>query len=198
MVRLSIVLALVLAVAPAADAAKQRKCPSPRGSVVANEKLVVYSNRDSELVGCSYRTGRRFRLPVTEPGVDGYGPWAVAGRFVAFRHTAACGVCVDENSFVHVFDSVSRRERFWRLDFDDDGVVANVTDIDVNRNGRVAWILRNRRAPEDIQVQTEGATETPTVLDSGADIAPRSLAISGSTVYWTKAGVPQSAELSPP
>jgi hypothetical protein len=197
MVRLALVVALVLAGAPEAGA-KPRKCPSPKGSVVANEKLVVYENRDLELIGCSYKTNRRFRLPVTEPGVDGYGPWALAGRFVVFRHTAACGVCVDENSFVHRFDSVSRRERFWRLDFDDDDVVAHVTDIDVNRQGRVGWIFRNRRAPEDIQVQTEGATETPTVLDSGPDIALGSLAISGNTLYWTKAGAPQSAELTAP
>lgn len=198
-VGLSIAAALAAA-SPAAAGQRERKCPSPKAGVVANEKLVIYVARrgDPVLIGCSYKTGRRFRLPVTEPGVDGYGPWALAGRFVAFRHTPACGVCVDENSFLEVFDSVSRRERFWRLDFDDDGVVAQVTDIDVNRQGRVAWIFRNRRAPEDVQVQTESNTETPTVLDSGPDIARNSLAISGSTLYWTKAGAPQSAELSAP
>jgi hypothetical protein len=198
----AVALALITALVAAAGAAagdKPRKCGEPgRGTVVANERLHVYIRGDGRLIGCSYKTGRRFRLPVAEPGVDGYGPWALAGRFVAFRHTGACGLCVDENSFVYVFDSVSRRERSWRLDFYDDGVVAAVTDIDVNRQGRVAWIFRNRRAPEDIQVQTESATDTPTVLDSGPDIARNSLAISGSTLYWTKAGAPQSAELSAP
>jgi YD repeat-containing protein len=107
-------------------------------------------------------------------------------------------VCVDEDSFVSVVDTVSRRQRRWRLDFDDDGKVVRVTDIDVNRQGRIAWISRDRRAPEEIQVQTESATEEPTVLDSGPDIGRNSLAISGTTLYWTKAGAPQAAELTAP
>jgi hypothetical protein len=198
----ALVLAAGLAVAAGAGAgAKARPCQPPHTrTVVANEQVRVYrTTRGADrLFGCSYKTGKRFRIAATEPGVDGYGPWALHGRFVAFGHYPACGVCADEGNFAVRWDAVARRERFWELDFDDDGKVTRVTDIVVNRRGRVAWIARDRRAPDDIQVQAESGGRAPAVLDSGADIAPRSLAISGSTLYWTKAGVPQSARLTAP
>jgi hypothetical protein len=193
--------AALVAAAGAGAGAKPRKCHPPgTRTIVANEQVRVYRTTSGEdrRFGCSYRTGKSFRIAATEPGVDGYGPWALDGRFVAFGHYPACGVCADEGNFVVRWDARARRERLWELDFDDDGKVTRVTDIAVNGSGRVAWIVRDRRAPGDIQVQTESADRAPAVLDSGADIAPRSLALAGSTVYWTKGGAPQSARLTAP
>ena len=195
-----IALVALVAMPATASAAKKRRTCTPKGSktLAQNERVRVYRKRRGPDVPyvCAFKTRRSTALPNNEPGVDGYSRFALAGKFVAFGYYPACGVCVDEGNFVEVFDAVRRRGRSIKLDDDDDGKVTRVTDIEVTGRGAVAWISRDQRTATDVFVQkAERGVTTATLLDSGAGVALRSLARSGSTLYWTKDGAPRAATL---
>jgi hypothetical protein len=196
----ALALATAIYTLPATAAAKKKRTCNPRHSstVAANTKLRIFrrtvKSGDTLFFGCAYKTRRPFRLPSNEPGVDGYGPFALSGRFVAFGYYPSCGTCVDEDNFVWVFNAFKRKGRQLLLDDNDDGKVTRITDIEVNRTGSVGWISRDLKSPASVLVQkAEGSATTPTLLDSGPDIERQSLASSGTTLYWTKAGAPRSA-----
>lgn len=58
-------------------------------------------------------------------------------------------------------------------------------------SGAVAWIRSVDGIPEVRKLDSGGEN----VMDTGTDIDPESLAVSGTTLYWTKAGGPRSAVL---
>jgi hypothetical protein len=61
-----------------------------------------------------------------------------------------------------------------------------------SRSGAVAWTRRTR--PGVVEVRALGA-RGERLLDSGPDVAPDSLALAGSTVYWKRGGQAYSASL---
>ncbi|MHB1538021.1 MAG: hypothetical protein ACYCYN_05885 [Solirubrobacteraceae bacterium] len=77
--------------------------------------------------------------------------------------------------------------------------VGMVTAIVVIRDGAVAWIVENfgetveTGAPYFEVHAVEKAGER--VLAAGNGVAPASLALAGSTIYWTNEGRPESASL---
>ena len=75
----------------------------------------------------------------------------------------------------------------------------DVTDLELRANGSVAWIARivsGTPATTTYEVRTFGPTVShSTIVDSGPDIASRSLALSAPTLYWTRAGAPRSTTL---
>jgi hypothetical protein len=196
------VLAVAAVALPGTAAAKKRRrtcTPSHSTTVVANARVRVYRRKaksgDVFLYACAHKTRRRVKLPSNEPGVDGYGPFALSGRYLAFGYYPSCGVCEDEDNFVWVMDAVRRRERHVLLDDDDDGKATRITDLEVDPRGSVAWISRDLIAPSVLVQKSEHGSSMATMLDSGPDVARHSLARSGRTLYWTKAGVPKSAQL---
>ena len=67
--------------------------------------------------------------------------------------------------------------------------------IVVKSDGAVAWIVRTD--PEEGMYQVHALDQTGSrVLSTGSDIAPSSLALAGSTLYWTQGGEPHSATLN--
>ena len=195
-------LAAVAALAMPATATAQRssaRACTPAGSktIAANASIrVFYRRRGTRPFVCGYRRGRQYALPQFEPGGDRYGPVALNGRWAAIGHYPTCGVCIDEDSFVRVINPVAGRTLSWRLDFDDDGKAVRVTDVVVSRRGAAAWIRRDLKTPADVQVQKgEPAADEPALLDSGPGIERGSLALAGTTLYWTNAGVAKSARL---
>ncbi|HEX8068068.1 MAG TPA: hypothetical protein VF520_16240 [Thermoleophilaceae bacterium] len=204
-------LAIVAAVAAAiaagtgtAASARGTCSPSKSTTVAQSEAVRVYTRtatvdgqRTKVFYACAFNTRRPFRLPVNELGVDGYGPFALAGRYVAFGYHPSCGACADEANVVYVMDAVARTARHHVIvDDDDDGVKSAFTDLEATRQGSAAWIARDTGSAATVQVQkVEGSSDTPVALDSGADVELRSLALSGTTLYWTRGGVPKSATL---
>ena len=78
------------------------------------------------------------------------------------------------------------------------GALMRVTDLVLRGDGALAWIVEIRdtaTAPPRYQVRTSLAGRASTLLAEGADIAPGSLALARSTLYWTQAGAPQSSVL---
>jgi hypothetical protein len=71
----------------------------------------------------------------------------------------------------------------------------NVTAMVVKANGSAAWIVEVFSDPSEYEVRAvdrAGARR----LALGTDVRPRSLALAGSTLYWTQGGKPFSATLN--
>ena len=178
----------------AADASGSRSAtPTCRsgGTVAANSQARIFKvfptgYRDTyEAYGC-YRGGRiRFLGDYNVTRDCGARAFRLAGRFTAFDNTY-CDRGEDPG-YVNVVDLRSGRSRASL-----GGLRSPVKDLELRSNGSVAWIRLGN--PPNLEVRKLDSTGEA-VLDSSRDIAPRSLALSGGRVYWTKNGVPYSAEL---
>jgi hypothetical protein len=188
-----------------AAAAKRPTCEVPRSKTyLANQTVRVFTTRhrtdtalgqgtDVVLRACLRRHGRPFALAANiAVDTDGSGNYAnvrLAGRYVALttrscdRHGMMCA------GGVRVWDVGTRR-----VVRSTDGTWAS--DLELHPNGSVAWIT----AP---LAQSVPATETAVRVSDGAGertlatgaIASDSLALAGSRLYWTEAGVPRAAAL---
>ena len=72
-----------------------------------------------------------------------------------------------------------------------------VTSLVLKSDGAVAWIAQNNPIGDPATFYEVHAVDTTgeRTLASGAEIAPGSLALAGSTLYWTQDGSPMSATL---
>jgi hypothetical protein len=78
------------------------------------------------------------------------------------------------------------------------GLLADVTDLVLRGDGTMAWIVELRDSPTSpprYELRRSGSGSSSSVLAQGTDLAPGSLALAGSTLYWTQAGTPRSAPL---
>lgn len=78
------------------------------------------------------------------------------------------------------------------------GALMRVTDLVLRGDGALAWIVEIRdtaTATPRYQVRTSVRGRDSTLLAEGTDIPPGSLALAGSTLYWTQAGAARSAPL---
>jgi hypothetical protein len=77
--------------------------------------------------------------------------------------------------------------------------IGPVVSLVVKSDGAVAWIVENeipaRHVPAEYEVHAVDKTGSR-LLASGAEIDPHSLALAGSTLYWTQGGKPMSAALN--
>jgi hypothetical protein len=69
-----------------------------------------------------------------------------------------------------------------------------VQDLVLKTDGAVAWIVDTRFLPDEYAVVALDKTGMRT-LASGPSVAPSSLALAASTLYWTQDGKPFSAVL---
>jgi hypothetical protein len=73
--------------------------------------------------------------------------------------------------------------------------VGPATAVVVKSDGAVAWIVETDREEGYYQVHVLDGSGSR-VLAEGPEIAPTSLALAGSTLYWTQGGKPFSATLN--
>jgi hypothetical protein len=77
--------------------------------------------------------------------------------------------------------------------------VGPVVSLVVKSDGAAAWIVENeipaRHVPAEYEVHAVDKTGNM-LLASGSNIDPHSLALAGSTLYWTQEGKPKSAALN--
>ncbi len=209
------VLVLLLATSSATGMRTRHKmsvmCPPGHSrSVVADAQAQIYespaSSRYPELLdvyGCAYGHKRSFLLgPVpygSSSGAGGVSHEALFGLIIAYDEVANSPCC----------------DHWWVLvrDLRDGRVLRRVPTgtpvrpeplsvgigpavaIVVKRDSSVAWIVETDQEEGKYQVHAIDKSGSR-VLASGSDIDPSSLALAGSTLYWTQDGQPASAVLN--
>lgn len=175
-----------------------------------------FGDQGARIYGCLYSQNRRWFLG--EDGDCDPGPvvsrLTLIGRYVGFVSTH-CNIDQGEDAVV-VRDLRTGREK-WRAvaatGTEDGAASTEVSDLAMSRTGSVAWIahwdansggIETPHPNDDRQVRKlePGAPAGGTLLDSGLDIEPGSLALSARTsrgfswLYWQKGSATQTGKLN--
>jgi hypothetical protein len=192
-----ITLACVLFVAaPSADARKKRDPCRPGHATTEfdNGTFRIFSvpapdQQDAEYL-CVWKSRKRFKLAEGSGG-DASGDYlngfVTAGKFLLYA-TAPNGKIDLGRGEIKMLDFRSgKRSRpafgAWPVDWE------------LSRKGTIAYTTdESQGAPRGVYELPLGAAG-PDQLDLGEDIDPMSLALAGHTLYWTRAGQAQSAQI---
>jgi len=206
-VRATVLLALagiLLAAAPAATATPTPRCgPQGAGTVIKAPGARVFarwvtkragSGRVRAYFGCL--EGRRRAWPFRrskDEGQDGYSPIRLSGRFLAYGMFEGCRRCRDSRTVLVRRDLSSGRQRVLALDRAGDGGETTVWDLEVARDGRLAFVSTVDGARP--VVQAIGADGRLRVLDDRPGIGGRSLVRRGDVVRWYRGRTLRKARL---
>jgi hypothetical protein len=198
---IAVVIAAVCAGAARGAHVRRSTCwPPHTRTLVATSRARVFSTRQvvqhaHRTYGCLFSRARAYAFSLPDFPI-GFAPIALAGGFVAYGDYSDCAASFCDPNSVVVQDLRNGRVRFV------DGPeirVAHVSRLVLTAAGSVAWIASvydaNGEVVPGVQVVKAEYGVKPVVLDSGPDIDAHSLALGGSTLYWTKAGTPRSASL---
>jgi hypothetical protein len=207
-VRATVLLAVagaLLAAAPsAASAAPSRRC-RPEGSVVVVKTpgARVFARwarkrsgggRVRAYFGCEERKGRAWPFLRSEvEGQDGYSPVRLSGRFLAYGMFEACRRCRDSRTVLVRQDLRSGRRRTLALDRVGDGRETTLWDLELARDGRVAFIAQAEGGRA--VVEAIGGDGRRRVLDGGPGVQGRSLYRRGDVVRWYRGRTLRKARL---
>jgi hypothetical protein len=175
--------------------------PAHSTTLAATAKVRVFQTRGvaretrvHATYGCLLSRKRPVRFEVPD-FPTGYGPIAIAGSYVAYAVYSDCAASFCDPNNVVVQDLRTGKRRFA------DGPlrVANVTSLVLRANGSAAWIQTSFDEGGSTQpgysVVKADRGQAPDVLDTGVDIVANSLALAGTTLYWTNGPTPVSAVL---
>jgi hypothetical protein len=195
------------------------KCPPANEGVVAADaqavlyeaSSIVYESEEhkfvegqEEIFGCAHGAKRSYHIglpPYGGPGESGgVGPVALVGPIVAYDVGERAGV-VSTRSVEEIWvrnlrtgKLIHRMPNGAPSEPGDIGL-GDTTAIIVKSDGAVAWMVRAGEKLGGIQVRSVDKTGSH-LLAASPEIAPTSLALAGSTLYWTQGGKPMSAALS--
>jgi hypothetical protein len=158
--------------------------------------------------GCAYRTGHSYELGIATRQRHEGGPGGesgileprLAGTFAAYAKTLYYATEGSRNMII------VRDLRTGRVVHEvPTGTAVKpeppteglgiVVGLVVKSDGSAAWMIATDAEDGSYQVHVVDKTGSRT-LATGGDISPGSLALAGSTLYWTQAGSPQSATLN--
>jgi len=205
--------------APAAARAKKRPrpcVPTTARRVLANSRAEIFTapgpfSKAREYYGCA--TGSRLRVDlgvVNDAQIDFSGSRQVrlVGTIAALETSGSAHA--SGSSFDILVYDVKRRRLLRRLPTGTptptqtknaypetlEGV-GDTTALVLQPDGAVAWIVHDTAAPDPptYQVIKANAGQPPTVLATGTDIDPTSLALGGTVLYWEQNNSPHSAQL---
>jgi hypothetical protein len=185
--------------AGSADARGRACAAAASRTIVASRDARAYRLR-GRTFACRYRTNRRFWLQDEPADPDYFRAESIrlAGPYVGYELAF-----IGRSSFFRVQVRDLRNGRWLRRlpamtpgsDQNHSGVKPGVSDLELARNGAVAWIARNPYVdPPTVEVHKADA-DGHAQLDAGAGIDPGSLALSGKRIYWLKDGQPITATL---
>jgi hypothetical protein len=198
-------LAAVLAAVPPTPAAARRDCATAGVTIAANARARVFQRTDKEGLRVSYACllprGRVYRLSRHDDvnASETLGRLTLAGRHVGFARSGCDGpfgeYCATQ---VKVRDLRTGKVVRAAKAYEALSYSFEVSDLALAPNGDVAWISFSEDPdyPTDVrEVRAATSARGSVLLDSGADVGPRSLAMAGRRVYWIRAGEPRSALL---
>ena len=188
-----------------AAAAKRPSCEVPRSKTyLANQAVRVFTTRHraetsfgsavyTVLRACHRPHGRPFEL-ARNTAVDTGGYNDFANVELSGRHVALTARSCDRHGMFCVGGVLVWNVRTRRVVRSTDWTWAS--DLELHPNGSVAWITApaSRATPAteaEVRVNDRAGERT---LATGA-IAADSLALGGSILYWTEAGVPHASTL---
>jgi hypothetical protein len=198
--------------APTSEAKKHRAKQAPcslSGSktVIATEHARIFTKADAHgetlsVYACLDSRNRRFLLSVgdTAPGGSGdtTGRPALAGAYVAYalghfddsqRYNSDFKGFADQVVAINL--STAAELRFPAAAGNSPS--AHVSDLVLSKSGSFAWIGSGTASNEVHRFDVGDTADT--VIDSGPNLQAGSLALAGSTIYWTKANKPASAPI---
>ena len=207
--RIAICAAIILALfglASASDArtrhAKRHYCAKVgKVALGADAQAEVYEAKGRygrEMFACAYAIGHAYALgsgPYQNSGM-GVEKETLAGSTVAYEEFVVGGkyeiyTSGPTTSYWHVIVRNLRTGRVVRAE----GIPGFVEGIVLKSDGVAAWIVHTSVQPEEHAIVAFDKTGTHT-LASGPRIASSSLALAGSTLYWTENGRAASAVLN--
>jgi hypothetical protein len=193
---------VTLLVVPSAEGARLRPakhvgCPVLQHVVVADAQAEVYETEgrsENEMFACAYASGHAYPLgPKPEAGTSSGGGGVekvtLSGSVVGYQEFV---VRTEASSRWTV---VVRDLRTGRVLHRADSTGSFVQDIVLKPDGAVAWIVDTNFLPAEHSVVALDKSGIRT-LASGPSVVPSSLALAGSTLYWTQAAKPFSAVLN--
>ena len=201
-----------------------RRCTMRRVErhLVADTQAVLYVRAEggggpegfepAETVGCAYGWGHVFKLgpPANVECGDPIGcEWlehpVLAGPFAAFSYSRVKDEAPSFSEDVVRVVDLQTGQRIYNLPTGPSTPEKRVgigpaTAIVLKRDGSVAWIAEREvrpspTAPPEYEVRAVDENGER-LLASGTGVGPKSLALAGSTIYWTEAGRPMSAPLN--
>lgn len=182
--------AAVLLLADESRSGSKSRCSFSGTTITANKTGVVYrrgSAREYDAYVCVFSSARTRALgSFDEIGAGVYG-FRLAGRFLAYDHLDCLRESCDGE--VRVLDLGTGKTRKSAPTQPGGGLA---TDLELTSTGAVAWIRAVTGPGTELKAMDRAGER---VLDSGSEIDRASLAVSGSTLYWTRAGAPKSAAL---
>lgn len=216
--------AIVLTLSAVASAQGHRKAPvgcPPNGRhtvIAADSQAEVYGIKKStdaiEYRGCVYGHSRSFAVGFIEECLG------TGGACGGTRHITLAGTLVAREEFVA--SPVLGTKWFVEVEDLRDGRVLHkvptgvplepeqkyvgvgeVEALVIKANGAVAWVARDSErsfhvgSVDEVRHFDIGAVDETGyhLVATGSDIDPHSLALAGSTLYWTQGGVPLSTTL---
>jgi hypothetical protein len=205
--------AVLAAVLPsAAIAATTCRASTAKGAklVVASRAAVVYRRVETGpgvvgdrpiYYGCLYARDKPRQLNVFHDFNDYFGPWALAGRYVAFAYDIEEAAGAEANDEIKVRDL--KTGRWLPGSFGTEGSAvgeASVAALVLKPNGSVAWIAsyyKDSVRRFQVWALEKASDGEKRKLDEGKAVRPRSLALSanGKTVYWRNGGETRSEAL---
>jgi hypothetical protein len=195
------------------------KCPPVNEGVVAADaqavlykaSSIVYESEEhkfvegqEEIFGCAHGAKRSYHIglpPYGGPGGSGgVGPVALVGPIVAYGVGESGGIegVTESHSSNEIWVRNLRTGKLiHRMPNGSpakpgDVGLGDTTAIVVKSDGSVAWIVGTGDGPQVRSVDKTGSH----LLAVSPEIGPTSLALAGSTLYWTQGGKPMSAMLN--
>jgi hypothetical protein len=211
-----VLLALLLSTSSATGAHGRQKAPGkcPPGHsrpVAADAQAQVYEAfqepQHLAFFGCAYAHKKQYLLGQLEEG----GPqgsedsreYTLAGPIVAYEERSTTKLFPGARSIEEVVVRDLRDGRILHSlptgtsatpPRNGDVGIGSTTAIVVKSDGAVAWIVATNTRPYETQVHAVDATGSR-VLAASSAIDGSSLALAGSTIYWTQGGVAMSGAL---
>ncbi len=212
---LGILVALAVMVTPAQARSGHRsvwRCrPGHSHRIVSDLRAEVFevsSGDEARYEGCAYGSTHRYALGAipdgSSNGSQGSWQYTLAGTTLAFTEGGCPGALASANSscWQHLtVMNLKNGRRLHRVSISiAPGCDGQVLRLVLKEDGAVAWIGINdlegdcRMGTKTLEVHAlESAGES--LLASGTNISPASLALAGSTVYWMQGETAHSATL---
>ena len=193
------------------------KLPARSHMIIANSQAMIYELEYPEIRACAYRNRRSYALgsapAFASTGGTGVFEETLADAIVAYEYHSSPGPTSENMAYWHV---VVRNLQTGRVLHNVPTGISNHAEpgfsgvgptkaIVLKSDGAVAWIVQthlespsaNNNYKSHGEYAVEAADKTGNrLLASGPGIDPSSLALAGSTLYWTQEGKPASAVLN--